>query len=235
MMAKQKRRPVLVVVCGGSGSGKTTVAEMIGKNLGSDYSYQIVSLDNFYLTKDKIKTSNFDIPEALDWTNILKCVMSLIHDQVETEIPVFDFKTHTYSSFKKVKPSDVVIVEGILSLNSEFLRQLADLTIYIDVPDDERLIRRILRDVEARGTDVRQTVGMWRDSVIEAHHKYVDSCKNLADLIIPWQNINETAIIACAGAIRYKSYTSNKDLLRQHSKRMKEVTEESKKASESKK
>jgi uridine kinase len=159
-MAIEKIKPILVIVCGGSGSGKTTVAELISKELPSGYTSTILSLDNFYLPKNKIMTSNFDTPEALDWFTIRETLDFLVKKRASFNIPIYDFKTRTNNKTKKVNAADVVILEGILALQDKDIREMADIKIYIDVPDDERLIRRILRDMNTRGADVLKTVKM---------------------------------------------------------------------------
>jgi uridine kinase len=87
-------------------------------------------------------------------------VKSLIEFRVPVQVPKYDFVTHSYSSYTHIKPSDVIILEGIFSLYNENVRNLASIKIFVDVPDDERLIRRILRDVKERNTDIVQTVKM---------------------------------------------------------------------------
>jgi uridine kinase len=152
-------KPVLVVICGGSGSGKTTVAKLITQKIKSGLSSCIVSLDNFYLPSYKIKTDNFDIPEALDW-DLVNLTLAPLLERKATKCPIYSFIKRDYTEFKEIKPCDVIIVEGILSLTNQQLRDQADIKIYVEVPDDERLIRRLLRDISERGTDIKQTIDM---------------------------------------------------------------------------
>jgi uridine kinase len=157
-MTNKKVKPLFVIISGGSGSGKTTVSELIISNLPKGYKGTVISFDNFYLSKDVIKTDNYDSPEAIDWFAAREAIKFLVENNSAYDMPVYDFKKQKVTKTKKVNSADVIILEGILSLYNDDIKKLADIKIYVDVPDDERLIRRILRDEKARGTNVNGTI-----------------------------------------------------------------------------
>jgi uridine kinase len=101
----------------------------------------------------------------------------LVKKRASFDVPIYDFKTKTNKKTMKIKAADVVIFEGILSLQDKDIRDMADIKIFIDVPDDERLIRRIIRDIKSRGSDILNTVEMWRQNVIKMHHEFVEPHK----------------------------------------------------------
>ncbi|GMO16100.1 MAG: uridine kinase [Mycoplasmoidaceae bacterium] len=210
---KKGIKPILVLVSGGSGSGKTTVAELIKKNIPKGCTAEVISFDNFYLSKEKIKTDNYDSPEAIDWFSAREAVSFLVENNTAYNMPIYDYHTRTVNSTVKVKPANVIIFEGILSLYNDDIRNMADIKIFVDVPDDERLIRRVLRDQEHRGADLVQTVKMWRETVIKMHQKYVEPTKFISDIIIPWSNPNMVPIKAISGALEYMIYSKRSALL----------------------
>jgi uridine kinase len=156
-MAKQ---PILIIVCGGSGSGKTTVANEIKRLLPKKISCQIISMDTFYKPldqkygKDIYAKYNFDHPNAFDWELMKEKLFQLTSGKV-TEIPVYDYcSSSRLNKVEKVKPTDIIIFEGILSLHDKDIANKAKIKIFIDTPSDERLIRRMMRDkVERKRTD----------------------------------------------------------------------------------
>ncbi|MDR2654421.1 MAG: AAA family ATPase [Mycoplasmataceae bacterium] len=203
-------KPIFVIICGGSGSGKTTVANLIQESIPKTASCEVISLDWFYLSKDRIKTTNYDSPEAIDWFEVREAIKFLIEEKTETKIPIYDFISQTVTEKKTIKPADVIILEGILSLTNEDVNRYADIKLYIDVPDDERLIRRLLRDIKTRNTDIEKTIKMWRETVIDMHHEYVEPKKYISDIVIPWGNgkQNMVPIKAVAGALEYMIYST---------------------------
>jgi len=213
MKNKAKRKnPVVVLVCGGSGSGKTTIAELIKSNIPKGYSTQIISLDDFYFTPEQKVITNYDSPDAIDWFGVAGVINTLVNYRIPVKMCKYDFANKVKSAPFEIPPSDVIIIEGIFSLYKEEIRTLSNLSVFVEVPDDERLIRRILRDQKARGTNVEETIKMWRDTVIDMHHKYVEPQKYHADLIIPWHHKTDTtmsSIKAISGAIEYAAYSTN--------------------------
>ncbi|MDR2829400.1 MAG: AAA family ATPase [Mycoplasmataceae bacterium] len=202
-----KIKPIFIIICGGSGSGKTTVANMIKENLPKGYSCEVVSFDNFYLSKEKIKTDNYDSPEAIDWFAAREAANLLVEQARSYNMPVYNFKKRKVDRYIKVPSADVIIFEGILSLYNDDIKNLADMKIFVEVPDDERLIRRILRDQKTRGTSIIDTVTAWRNSVIKMHQKYVEPTKYISDMIIPWSENNIVPIKAISGALEYMIYS----------------------------
>lgn len=159
----QKQNPILVIVCGGSGSGKTTIAQSLVKNLGDKLQALVVCQDNFYnsnehLDLDKRALQNFDHPNAFNWELMYETLQKLLSSQSVT-IPEYDYQTHSsIPDAILVQPHDVIIFEGIYGLFDPRINELAALKIYVDTPADERLIRRLERDIVHRKRTLESVV-----------------------------------------------------------------------------
>lgn len=198
----KNNRVILISVCGGTASGKTTVAELVAKNLPKRTKFCSLCLDSFYKANlnTKIKQNsthtniNFDHPNSFDWELAYNVIKKLQEGKV-VKVPIYDYsKSRRSSKFHVQKPVDVIIFEGILTLYSEKINQLADVKIYVDSPDDERFIRRFLRDKKERGRNEENIIAQWRQVVQPMHHEFVEPQKANADLVIPWYNYNSIAI-----------------------------------------
>jgi uridine kinase len=168
---------MIVAICGGSCSGKTTMALQFKDAC-------ILSMDDFYVGKSKMKEPyNFDEPSAIDLKKIAEVLRELKTGVKQVEIPKYDMKTSEPSGTQVLKNKKLVIFEGIFSLLTKELRDLCDLKIYLDVPVDERVRRRISRDVE-KGRSTVDTLE-WSKTVECMHDLHVENQKNYADIVVP--------------------------------------------------
>ncbi|MDR1991162.1 MAG: uridine kinase [Mycoplasmataceae bacterium] len=210
-------KTMLIIVCGGTGSGKTTIANEIKKILPKHITSQIISMDEFYKSqehqdKNLYLKNNFDHPNAFDWELIYDFLNKLLNKTL-AEMPIYNFaKSERTTQTKTINPTDVIIFEGILSLYSSKINALAEIKIFVDTPDDERFIRRLIRDKTERGRNDENIIGQWRNTVRKMHHLFVQPLKAEADIVIPWYKMNETAIRAIKGAIEalYNNLESSK-------------------------
>jgi uridine kinase len=190
-------RPFVMGVAGGTGSGKTTVAERMAELIGADVA--LLRLDSYYrdrsdLTFDERTRINYDHPDAFDWP--------LLHDQVRTlmsgrpiTVPTYDFSTYTRAaSTERIDPSPVVVVEGILVLDDPILRSLFELKVFIDTDADVRFIRRLQRDVVERGRTAESVIDHYLTTVRPSHNQFVEPSKRHADVIIPHGGMNVPAL-----------------------------------------
>lgn len=215
---RKHRKSVFVIgVAGGTASGKTTVCDYIMQRL-HDQCVVMLSQDSFYrgLTpeeKANVKDYNFDHPDAFDTEALMECITKLKARQ-PVDVPEYDFKTHQRSEkTQHVMPADVVIIEGILVLHMEDVRNECNMKIYVDTDDDVRLARRIQRDVAARGRDVEGVIEQYTRFVKPAFDMFVAPSRRHADIIIPWQRgDNVVAIDLITQHIRSK--LQQPDLLR---------------------
>ena len=192
-------KPYLVAVGGGSGSGKTTIVSELASALGNDYSVLVISQDNYYndlshVPVEKRGEENFDHPNAFDHEMMLEHLQS-IKNGLPIETPIYDFKTHTQTGQKqKLDPKQIILFDGIMSLHFEDIRKLFDFTVFVDVPDDVRILRRLQRDTIERGRTVSGIVRQYLLTVREMHDKYVLPTKWEADLVVGWQSFNKRTI-----------------------------------------
>ncbi len=201
-------KPLMVAVGGGSGSGKTTVVRQLEQHL-SDIGVLVVSQDHYYLDLSHLflaerESRNFDHPGALDGALLRKQMASLAHG-LPIDRPTYDFATHTRSSkTEKLLPKPIIFFDGILSLSDRELLNSFDLSIYIDVPSDIRILRRLQRDVAERGRSVENVISQYLNTVRPMHETYVGPTKNIADIVVEWIDRDETKIANLANLLRSK-------------------------------
>jgi uridine kinase len=190
-------KTVVIGVSGGSASGKTTVANRI-KEAFKD-SVELLSQDFYYLPygnlpfKERVKL-NYDHPNAFDTQRLISDIRTL-KDGMAIDRPVYSYTEYTrLSETIRVKPSKVIIVEGFMIFENTFLRELMDIKIFVDTDADERLIRRIIRDVSERGRTLESVINQYIDTVKPMHEQFVEPYKKYADIIIPRGGMNEVAI-----------------------------------------
>lgn len=194
-----RTEPFVIGVAGGTASGKTTVCDQIVQRL-NDQCVVMLAQDSFYrgLTPEEkadVKNYNFDHPDAFDKDLILRTLQDLKARRV-VEVPEYDFVTHARSAAShRVAPADVVIIEGILVLHMEELREVCNMRIFVDTDDDVRLARRIQRDVAERGRDVAGVIEQYTRFVKPSFDSYVAPSRRHADVIIPWQRGDNTVAI----------------------------------------
>jgi uridine kinase len=188
----------VVGVAGGTGSGKTTVAEHIVEALPPDR-VCIIQHDNYYRDRQDLSYEercqlNFDHPDALETALLIEHLAQLKSGQ-PVEVPIYDFKTHRRSNeTERVEPRPVMVVEGILVFVDERLRDQVDLKLFVDTPADIRVFRRIRRDLEQRGRTFTSIREQYYATVRPMHLQFVEPSKSYADLIIPEGGRNRVAL-----------------------------------------
>ena len=193
-----KRIPLIIGITGGSGSGKTSVTHAISE-VFKDHSVVVIEQDYYYkdqshLAFEERLNTNYDHPFAFDNDLLIQHVNDLLNDKA-IEKPIYDYAQHTRSSETiLIEPKDVIILEGILVLEDERLRNLMDIKLFVDTDSDLRIIRRILRDIHERGRTVESVVEQYLTVVRPMHNQFIEPTKRYADVIIPEGGQNEVAI-----------------------------------------
>ncbi len=202
----QSPPPVIIGVAGGTGSGKTTVALRV-QEAAPGRTVQIIHHDSYYhdnshlAFKDRAKI-NYDHPNAFD-TALLVEHLKMLKAGEAVDVPVYDYATHSrLPDTRRVEPADIIFVEGILVLESEPLRELMDIRLYVGVDADERFIRRLKRDTSERGRSVESVIDQYMNVVRPMHQQFVNPTKKYAHLIIPRGGHNQVAIDLIAAKIK---------------------------------
>ena len=188
---------VVIGVSGGSASGKTTVANRL-KEVCHD-SVELLSHDFYYIPHDNLTMEerakvNYDHPNAFDTERLVEDIRSLKQGNA-IERPVYSYTKHTrLDETVTVNPAKVIIVEGFLIFENSDLRDLLDIKVFVDADADERLIRRIIRDVNERGRSLESVIMQYTNTVKPMHEQFVQPYKKYADLIIPRGGLNDVAI-----------------------------------------
>ncbi len=188
---------IVIGVAGGTGSGKTTLADQIKEAFPNDS--VLVSQDNYYkdlghLSFKEREQINFDHPDSIDFPYLKQQIMELKKGNAINK-PIYNFQTHSRERDpEKVSPAQVIIVEGILLFAVSEVRDLFDVKIYIDADDDERLLRRIERDMNERARDFVSVRNQYLETVKPMHDVFVEPSKKYADLIVPRGGRNKTAL-----------------------------------------
>lgn len=178
---------MLIGIAGGTGSGKSTFTNRIKKQFGDDVT--VIYHDNYYRRRDDIpfeerKKINYDHPDALETDMLIEHIKQLKAGK-SMVCPVYDFSVHNRSDKTVViKPSKVILVEGILVLQNPELCNLLDIKIFVEADADERILRRVLRDVEERGRDLRGIIDQYLTTVKPMHYRFVEPSKAKADIVI---------------------------------------------------
>ena len=189
---------LIIGIAGGTGSGKTTVVDKIIKQLPLD-EVCVISQDSYYKATDNLSHEertkiNFDHPRAIDFDLLIKHLKALKKGKTIQQ-PMYSFVTHNRTKDSvKTHPRKVVIVEGILIFNSEELRDLFDIKIFVHAETDERLIRRVRRDITDRGRDIDEVLERYQNTLKPMHQQFIEPTKNHADIIIPNDRYNNVAI-----------------------------------------
>ncbi|KRK08885.1 uridine kinase [Lactobacillus pasteurii DSM 23907 = CRBIP 24.76] len=200
-------KPVVIGITGGSGSGKTTIAHEVAKQINDDDRIMIITQDSYYkdntgLDMEERKKINYDHPNAFDMPLLEAQINQLLHRKA-IEMPTYDFTTHTRSDETiHVEPADIIILEGILVLFNEDIRKLMDIKVYVDTDDDIRFIRRLQRDMQERGRSLDSVISQYMDTVKPMYHQFIEPTKRYADIIIPEGGANGVAIDMLTTKIR---------------------------------
>lgn len=192
------RKPVVIGVAGGSGSGKTSVTKAIYESF-KGHSITMIQQDYYYKDQsdlpfeERLKT-NYDHPLAFDNDLLIEHIQKLLRYE-PIDKPVYDYSLHTRSKeVIEVDPKDVIILEGILVLEDERLRNLMDIKLYVDTDADIRIIRRLSRDIKERGRTLDSVIEQYTNVVRPMHNQFIEPTKRYADVIIPEGGQNHVAI-----------------------------------------
>ncbi|CAG0911235.1 unnamed protein product [Cyprideis torosa] len=200
-------------IAGGTGSGKSTVVEQILNELPAG-EVSILSQDSYYkqndhLTYDQRCDINFDHPSAIDF-ELLKEHLTELKKGKSIEQPVYSFETHNRLTDTLIThPKKVVIIEGILIFTEKSLRDLFDIKVYVHADSDERLIRRLKRDMKERGRDLNEVLDRYQNTLKPMHEEFIEPTKSYADIIIPNDRYNTVAIDIVRTVINERLISSN--------------------------
>lgn len=189
---------LILGIAGGTGSGKTTVVNQILNELPTA-EVTVISQDSYYkqndhLTYNERSNINFDHPNAIDFDLLIDHVKELKKGN-SIDQPIYSFVTHNrVKDTLKTFPKKVVIIEGILIYTNKTLRDLIDIKVFVHADSDERLIRRLRRDISERGRDLNEVLERYQSTLKPMHEEFIEPTKNFADLIIPNDSYNTVAI-----------------------------------------
>jgi len=197
---------MIIGISGGTGSGKTTVANRILESVSTD-DVAFLQQDSYYRNIDQLpldyrQRANFDHPDAID-TDLLVAHLRALKAGHAIDLPVYDFKhDRRLSETRRMEPKLIIILEGILIFAEPRLLAEMDIKVFVDTPDDIRFIRRLRRDVAERGRTVESVIEQYLATVRPMHTQFVEPSKRLADVIIPEGGHNMVSIDLLSGKIR---------------------------------
>ena len=197
---------MIIGICGGTGSGKTTVANRILESVGAS-EVGFLQQDAYYRELDQMPLDyrekiNFDHPDAIDNDLLVEHLQALKRGEA-VELPVYDFKNYTRrNETHHLEPPAIIIIEGILIFADERLRKEMDLKVFVDTPDDIRFIRRLRRDIAERGRTIESVIEQYLATVRPMHMQFVEPSKRHADVIIPEGGHNLVSIDLISGRVR---------------------------------
>ena len=177
----------IIGIAGGTGSGKSTFTNRIKARFGDEVS--IIYHDSYYKRQDGVpfeerKHVNYDHPDAFE-TDLLIEHLKQLKSGKEIQCPVYDYADHNRTDETVlIKPSRIIIIEGILCMQNEELRSMMDIKVFVEADADERILRRVLRDVEERGRDIRGIIEQYLTTVKPMHYVYVEPPRAMADIVI---------------------------------------------------
>ena len=197
---------MIIGICGGTGSGKTTVANRILETVSAE-EVVFIQQDLYYrnlkdMPLDYRNAANFDHPDAID-NELLANHLKKLRAGEPVELPIYDFRTHTrLPATTRIRPKSIVIVEGILIFAEPRLLEQMDIKVFVDTPDDVRFIRRLQRDIAERGRTLDSVIEQYLATVRPMHMQFVEPSKRFADVIIPEGGYNLVSIDLISGKIR---------------------------------
>ncbi len=189
---------ILIGIGGGTGSGKTSLAKNILREFGEG-EVVILEQDAYYkdlahIPFEERAKRNFDHPDAIDFDLLRRHLQSLLNDE-SVAMPIYDFSTHTRQpETRTVEPHHAVVLEGIMVLTDEELRDMMAIKIYVETDSDVRFIRRLHRDIKERGRTVEDVIQQYESTVRPMHEQFVEITKKYADIILPEGGDNEVAV-----------------------------------------
>lgn len=192
-------KPIFIGIAGGTASGKTSVSEIIMEEMPKGSSVQLIRHDDYYkdqshLTMEERYKTNYDHPLAFD-NELLVTHLKQLSEGKAILKPKYDFKMHTRSSeTEEIIPTQVIILEGLLILEDERIREYLDVKVYVDTDADVRILRRIKRDIEERGRTLDSVIDQYMNSVRPMHIQFIQPSKRFADVILPNGKTNVVGI-----------------------------------------
>lgn len=205
-MEETQRKPYVIGIAGGTGSGKTTFSrELVASLMTNRIVY--ISHDSYYRDLSNLPFServkvNFDHPDSLETDLLIKHLETLCRGEA-VDIPVYDFVQHTRSQeVEHIEPKPVILVEGILIFAVKELRDLMDMKIFVDTDADIRFMRRLTRDIEERGRSLKSVCDQYINVVRPMHEAFVEPSKVYADIIVPRGGHNFAALDMVAAKVR---------------------------------
>lgn len=195
---------IIIGIAGGTGSGKSTFTNRLRDRFGDNIT--VIYHDNYYKRHDDIpfeerKKLNYDHPDALETDLLIEHIKRLRNGE-SVECPVYDYTVHNRSDKTvRIDPRKIILIEGILLLADPRLRSLLDIKIYVEADADERILRRILRDVKVRGRDIDNIVEQYLTTVKPMHYLYVEPTRATADIVIN-SGMNDVAFDIVQSKIR---------------------------------
>ena len=189
---------LIIGIAGGTGSGKTTVVEQIIEELPNQ-DVTVISQDSYYKATDDLSYEertkiNFDHPRAIDFKLLVAHLIELRAGNVIDQ-PVYSFAAHNRTKETvKTRPSKVIIVEGILIFSKRKVRDLLDIKVFVHADSDERLIRRLRRDIQERARDMDEVLLRYQETLKPMHDQFIEPMKEFADIIIPNNKYNTVAV-----------------------------------------
>ncbi len=190
-------KPKIIGIAGGSASGKSTIVKQLSEQLGDNV--LVIKQDAYYhpfsdLSLDERKQLNYDHPDAFDFEAMLRDMAALKRGE-SIDMPIYDYVLYTRrEETAHLEPSPIILIEGLLTFWYEPLRELMDLKLFVDTDSDERLIRRIQRDMNKRGRSLDSIIEQYQKTVKPMHEQFILPTKKYADLIIPEGAQNERAM-----------------------------------------
>lgn len=193
--------PIIIGIAGGTGSGKSTFTNRVKAVFGDDVT--VIYHDNYYRRHDDIpfeerKVINYDHPDSLETELLLEHLKDLKEGK-SIQCPVYDFSQHNRSNvFTEIQPSEIILLEGILVMADERLRDMMDIKVFVDADADERILRRVQRDIKERGRDIDNIKEQYLTTVKPMHYLYVEPTRRYADVVIN-SGMNDVAfdLMAC--------------------------------------